>query len=186
MRADGEDFARLRLRFLMRCAVLLLPRRDVVLDDRAVLAGRSGKAFTCLPAAAGRAPTVGFCARLPMAALGFLATWLALPGDAAGADDSTAREGDDANAADDADFASRADGDDAAAAEPDDFATRANGDDLAAMVVASPKSTANASLVVSGGEGFRRCSAGFARWRLRFLLLCGVLVPLRRDAVRDG
>src|SRR5579862_3159220 len=90
-RADGEDFARLRLlerlleresllagrlrsfaalrmteRFGRR-AVLLLPRRDVVLDGWAVLAGRSGTAFTCLPAAVGRASTVRFCARLPLA-----------------------------------------------------------------------------------------------------------------------
>src|SRR5579862_5417205 len=98
VRADGEDFARLRLlerlleresllagrlrsfaalrmteRFGRR-AVLLLPRRDVVLDGCVVLAGRSGLAFTCLPAAVGRASTVRFCARLPMAAQGFLAT----------------------------------------------------------------------------------------------------------------
>src|SRR5579862_4784821 len=183
VRADGEDFARLRLRLVLRCAVLLLPRRDVVLDGCVVLAGRSGLAFTCLPAAVGRASTVRFCARLPMAALGFLATSLALPGDAAGADDSTAREGDDANAAEDADFASRADGDDANAAEPDGFATRANGDDLAAMVVASPKSTAKASLVASGGEGSRRCSAGFLRLRLRARFLGGE-ADLVADAFR--
>jgi len=207
VRADGEDFARLRLlerlleresllagrlrsfaalrmteRFGRR-AVLLLPRRDVVLDGWAVLAGRSGTAFTCLPAAVGRASTVRFCARLPMAAMGFLATSLALPGDAAGADDSTAREGDDANAAEDADFASRADGDDANAAEPDGFATRANGDHLAAIVVASPKSTAKASLVASGAAGFTRCSAGFLRLRLRARFLGGE-ADLVADAFR--
>jgi len=40
-------------------------------------------------------------------------------------------------------------------------------EDDAAMVVASPKSTAKASLVASGAAGFTRCSAGFLRLRLR-------------------
>lgn len=156
VRADGEDFARLRLRFLMRCAVLLLPRRDVVLDDRAVLAGRSGTSFTCLPAVAGRVPTVGFCARL--VPVNFLAASLASAGDAAGAHDFAVRLDGDDTAAGANDFASHVDDDDAAAARADDDA---------AIVVASPKSIAKASLVVSGAAGFTRCSAGFLRLRLR-------------------
>src|SRR5579864_4066168 len=69
-----------------------------------------------------------------------------------------------------------------AAAGADDFAARVEDDD-AAMVVASPKSTANASLVASGAEGFTRGAAGFLRLRFRAR---GAFVRLRRNAVLDG
>ncbi len=122
-----RSFAALRMteRFGRRAA-LLLRRREVVLDGRAVLAGRSGTSSTCLPAVAGRAP-VGLCARLPMAAVGFLAESLALPGDAAGAED----------------FASRAEDDD-------------EDDGDAAMVVASPKASVKAALIAAGDASFER------------------------------
>ncbi len=155
-----RSFAALRMteRFRGR-ALLILLWREQVLDGSVVLAGRSGTFLTCLPAVAGRAPTVSFGDCLPAAAF-LTAAHVDDDDTATGADDFTAR-------ADGAGFASCADGDGAAA---DDFAERAEDDDddgVAAIVVASPKSTANASLVVSGAAGFTRCSAGFLRLRLR-------------------
>ena len=92
--------------------------------------------------------------------------------------------GDDADALaeDGADFASCADDGDAAAGA-DDFASRADGDDAPAMMVASPKTSANASSVVSGAAGFKRGAAGFLRLRLRAR---GTFVRLRRNVELDG
>ena len=117
-----RSFAALRMteRFRGR-ALLILLWREQVLDGSVVLAGRSGTFLTCLPAVAGRAPTVSFGDCLPAAAF-LTAAHVDDDDTATGADDFTAR-------ADGAGFASCADDDGAAA---DDFAERAEDDEMMA------------------------------------------------------